>query len=108
MKRRDLIKAGGAALLAWPFVRMLERRANAHVTPTNARRLIIFYYPDGVPAASGNGQPSVWHPTGDGTQFQLTPMLASLAPYRDHCVFFRGLSMARPMPAAIPVARRSC
>ena len=93
MRRRDLIKASGAALLAWPFVRMLERRANAHVTPTNARRLIIFYYPDGVPGASSNGEPSAWHPTGSETQFQLPDVLASLAPYRDRCVFFRGLSM---------------
>jgi len=89
MNRRDLMKAGGAALLAWPFM----RRASAHVTPTDARRLIIFYYPDGVPGASGGGEPSAWHPTGEGTQFQLTDMLASLAPYRDRCVFFRGLSM---------------
>lgn len=93
MKRRDLIKAGGAALLAWPFMRMLERRAAAHVTPTNARRLIIFYYPDGVPGASSSGEPSAWHPTGDGANFQLSSVLAPLAPYRDHCVFFRGLSM---------------
>jgi hypothetical protein len=93
MNRRQLLRAGGASLLALPFVRLLERRAGAHVTPTTARRLIIYYYPDGVPGPSSNGEPSAWHPTGSGTQFTLPDVLASLAPYREHCVFFRGLSM---------------
>jgi hypothetical protein len=94
MNRRTLLRAGGASVLALPFLRLLERRhAGAHVTPTNARRLIVFYYPDGVPGVSSNGEPSAWHPSGDGTQFQLSSVLASLQPYRDRCVFFRGLSM---------------
>jgi hypothetical protein len=94
MNRRTLLRAGGASLLALPFLRLLDnRRADAHITPTNARRLIIFYYPDGVPGASSNGEPSAWHPSGDGTQFQLSSVLASLQPFRDRCVFFRGLSM---------------
>ncbi len=93
MNRRDLLRAGGASLLALPFVRLLERPAAAHITPVNARRLIIFYYPDGVPGASSNGEPSAWHPSGDGTQFTLTDVLASLAPFKQQCVFFRGLSM---------------
>jgi hypothetical protein len=83
------LTGGAAALFALPFL----GRAGAHITPTTARRLIIYYYPDGVPGPSGAGEPSAWHPTGDGTNFQLTDVLASLAPYRDHCVFFRGLSM---------------
>jgi uncharacterized protein DUF1552 len=89
MRRRDLLAAGGAALLL-PFLRA---RTRAGITPTNARRLIIFYYPDGVPGASSNGEPSAWHPTGSDTQFQLSAPLASLQPYKDRCVFFRGLSM---------------
>jgi len=93
MNRRQLLRAGGASLLALPFLRMLERKAGAHFTPANARRLIIFYYPDGVPGASSNGEPSAWHPSGSGTSFTLSPVLASLAPFRDRCVFFRGLSM---------------
>jgi len=93
MKRRDLLRGGAAAMLALPFVKLLERRAGAQITPTNARRLIIYYYPDGVPGASSNGEPSAWHPSGDGTNFQLTDVLSSLEPFRDKCVFFRGLSM---------------
>jgi hypothetical protein len=72
---------------------MLERGASAHAPSGYAKRLIILYHPDGVPGPSGNGQPSAWHPTGGETQFTLPPMLASLQPYRDRCVFFRGLSL---------------
>ncbi|MBL9017459.1 MAG: DUF1552 domain-containing protein [Myxococcales bacterium] len=88
MKRRDLLAGGAAALLALPFV----RRARGHAGG-NAKRLIILYHPDGVPGPSSNGQPSAWHPTGDGTQFTLPAPLAALQPYKDRCVFFRGLSM---------------
>jgi len=93
MKRRDLLRGGAAALLALPFVRALERTARAHAPSGNAKRLIVFYFPDGVPGPSSNGDPSAWHPTGNDTAFTLPPVLASLAPYRDRCVFFRGLSM---------------
>jgi hypothetical protein len=90
MKRRDLLRGGAAALLALPFLRRASRATSPN---TFAKRLIILYHPDGVPGPSSNGEPSVWHPTGNDTQFVLPPVLASLAPYKDHCVFFRGLSM---------------
>jgi hypothetical protein len=62
-----------------PFARL-----RAHASPGRAKRLIIFYFPDGVAGASQNGEPSLW------TQSDL---LAPLQPYQDKCVFFRGLSM---------------
>ncbi|MBL0216914.1 MAG: DUF1552 domain-containing protein [Myxococcales bacterium] len=89
MKRRDVLRGGAAALFALPFL----RGARAHAPGAYAKRLIILYHPDGVPGPSSNGDPSAWHPTGNDTQFTLPPALASLAPYRDRCVFFRGLSM---------------
>ena len=93
MKRRDLLRGGAAALLALPFVRALERGAQAHAPSGFAKRLIIFYHPDGVPGPSSNGDPSAWHPSGNDTQYTLPPVLASLQPFHDRCVFFRGLSM---------------
>lgn len=89
LKRRDLLAGGAAALLALPFL----RRARGHAPNGHAKRLIILYHPDGVPGPSSNGEQSAWHPTGDGTQFTLPPVLASLTPFKDRCVFFRGLSM---------------
>ncbi|HTL35475.1 MAG TPA: DUF1552 domain-containing protein [Kofleriaceae bacterium] len=57
----------------------------AHSTPPRAKRLIIFYFPDGIVGASQNGEGTLWTPGGD--------VLSPLAPYMDQCVFFRGLSM---------------
>ncbi len=93
MNRRSLLRAGAASLVALPFLRLAERAARAHSPSGTAKRLIIFYHPDGVPGPSSNGEASAWHPTGNDTQFTLPPVLAALQPYRDRCVFFRGLSM---------------
>src|SRR5213083_1157022 len=87
---RRHILAGSAAAVALPFLRS-RRRAEA-ATGT-AKRLIVLYHPDGVPGVSSSGQPSEWHPTGAGTSFTLPAVLSSLTPYRNRCVFFRGLSM---------------
>ena len=93
MNRRMVLGAGAASLLALPFARLAERTARAHSSTGAAKRLIVFYHPDGVPGPSSNGEPSAWHPTGSDTLFTLPPVLAALQPYRDRCVFFRGLSM---------------
>ncbi len=84
--RRSLL-LGSAAAMALPLL----RRAKA-ATGT-AKRLIIFYHPDGVPGVSSSGEASEWHPTGSETSFTLPAVLGSLTPYKDRCVFFRGLSM---------------
>ena len=58
-----------------------------------ARRFIVFYFPDGVPGASSNGEPSAWHATGSEFGFSLPEVLDPLTPWHDHCVFLNGLSM---------------
>ena len=85
--RRHVLAGGAAAAFALPFLR------NSRAATGTAKRVIILYHPDGVPGLSSSGQASEWHPTGGETTFTLPPVLASLAPYRDRCVFFRGLSM---------------
>lgn len=84
---RRQILVGGAAAAALPFL------GTSRAATGVAKRLLVLYHPDGVPGVSSSGQPSEWHPTGSETQFTLPPVLASLVPYRDRCVFFRGLSM---------------
>ncbi len=91
--RRDLLRLGAAGALALPWLLRRDRRARADALTGGARRLIVFYFPDGVVGASQNGEPSEWHPTGGETGFTLPWMLEPLAPFRDQCVFFRGLSM---------------
>lgn len=86
--RRRLLQLGSAAAVTLPLLRL-----RAHGSPAHAKRLIIFYFPDGIVGASQNGEPSLWTPSGGETSFQLPDLLSPLAPYRQSCVFFRGLSM---------------
>ncbi len=86
--RRRLLQLGGAAAVTLPLWKL-----RAHGSPARAKRLIVFYFPDGIVGASQAGEPSLWTPSGGETSFTLPDLLAPLEPYRASCVFFRGLSM---------------
>lgn len=88
--RRSILKLFGAAGLALPFARFLQ---NAQAEAPFAKRLIVFYYPDGVAGVSQNGEPSLWHATGSESAFTLGTLQAPLAPYKQDCVFLNGLTM---------------
>jgi hypothetical protein len=92
LSRRTLIKALTSAALGAPLLSLGGRRAVAAPIGT-ARRIIFFYFPDGVPAVSQSGETSLWHATGAGTNFQLGDVHASLLPFKERCVFFNGLTM---------------
>lgn len=89
LSRRSLLGLVGAGALGLPLALRGQRAQAAGV----AKRLIIFYFPDGVVAQSQDGEPSEWHATGSETGFQLGHQLEPLTPHRDHCLFFSGLSM---------------
>jgi hypothetical protein len=88
--RRDFLRILGAAGLALPFAQGLLRGEAA--AGNVAKRIIFFYFPDGVLTGELNGG-SGWHPTGSEHDFTLSDQLAPLAPHKDACVFFRGLGM---------------
>ena len=88
--RRRFLQAALGAASALPFWLASRREARAE---GRARRLIVFYFPDGVVGTSSDGDPSLWHPTGGETSFTLPAELAPLERHRAHCTFFRGLSM---------------
>ena len=93
MNRRHLLAglAKTALLAGAPAALTSSRRAFA--TSSTASRVIFFYFPDGVVAESQDGQPSLFHPTGGEHQFSLPDQLLPLEPWRQHCLFFTGLSM---------------
>mgnify|MGYP003883789305 FL=1 len=64
----------------------------AHAAGT-ADNILFFYFPDGVPGWSQNGDASLWHCTGGETDFSLGHTVQALAPFRDRCLFFNGLTM---------------
>ena len=91
LSRRSLVKAmlGGAA--AVPLAAALGRRAHAGPALGAAKRLIILYFPDGIPQP--DGQPSRWHMPGGNGAPTLVDTLSPLAPFEDACVFLNNLSM---------------
>ncbi len=93
MRRRDMLKVLGGAALALPFYELLIGSPSARAAAGQARRVIFFYFPDGIPGASQNGERSLWHCQGSERDFSLSECLGPLGRRRDDCVFFNGLSM---------------
>ncbi len=91
LDRRAILKAFTASALTLPFTGLLAKSANAGAPSAAAKRFIVFYFPDGVPAPGG--EPSRFHATGSETSFSLPENLAPLASRKDSCIFFRGLTM---------------
>lgn len=96
LSRRHFLRTIGRASLAAGLLGGLAggfAPSRAHAEVGSLRRLIIFYFPDGIPGRSANGEPSLFHATGSGTSFVLPDLLRSLAPHREHLVMLNGLSM---------------
>jgi len=91
--RRSILKALAGGALTLPFAGLFAKTASAGPSPVIAKRFIVFYFPDGVPAPQG--QPSRFHASGGETSFTLPENLAPLAAHRNACVFFRGMSMGQ-------------
>lgn len=91
LNRRQILRAFAGASLALPFYALLHgEKARASGT---AKRVVFFYFPDGVAGQSQNGDPSLWHATGSENNFQLPQLLQPLEPHKGDCVFMNGLSM---------------
>ena len=90
--RRTFLRSVAGGAIALPFAGLVAGRPAAAMDG-GARRLVVFYFPDGVPGVSGSGQASLWNPTGGRFDFALPELLAPLDPWRDRCVFTSGLSM---------------
>jgi len=88
--RRGLLQRLGLAAAAPMAAFGAPRLARAD---DGARRVIFFYFPDGVAGASQEGDPSLWNATGSEHDFQLGHLLEPLADRRDDCVFLHGLSL---------------
>jgi hypothetical protein len=89
--RRSFLKLLGASAMALPLAGVWPRRRAAAFTPGPARRVIFYYFPDGIPEPAG--EPSRWHMEGSDTSFTLAPTLTPLQPFVGQCVFLNGLSM---------------
>lgn len=95
MDRRTFLRLVGSSTVALGGGHLLTRSGRALAQATGARRLIVFYFPDGVAARSQDGDPTEWHAQGGETNFTLGAQLMPLDRLKQHCVFLNGLSMGQ-------------
>jgi uncharacterized protein DUF1552 len=85
LPRRTILRGLGATV-ALPFLEAMvptfSRRARAATTPVN--RFLAFYTPNGMAMP-------YWSPKGEGTAFELSPILEPLAPFRNQMLVLSGL-----------------
>ena len=85
LPRRRVLRGLGAAValpLLDAMIPAFSRRARAASKP--AHRFQAFYVPNGMAM-------EYWTPKGEGTTFELSPILEPLAPYRNQLIVLSGL-----------------
>ncbi len=84
LSRRRMLQGTGAAL-ALPWLESWTPRLGAApVAERPPLRSAFLFFPNGV-------VPSNWTPEGTGENYQLTPMLRSLAPHQSECLLLENL-----------------
>ena len=89
ISRRTVLRGVGAAVGLPLLDAMIPAFATAATTPATARRLGVVYHPNGVIYDK-------WLPTGTGADFEFSPTLAGLKPFRDQLIVVTGLFAMRP------------
>ena len=85
LPRRTVLRGLGATL-ALPLLDAMVPAASAlsKTAATPTRRFGVVYVPNGIAM-------EYWTPTAEGSDFELTPILQSLAPYKDQMTVVSGL-----------------
>jgi hypothetical protein len=81
LSRRTVLRGIGATI-ALPFLDAMVPAAKAAARPAN--RFLTFYVPNGMAM-------EYWSPKGEGTTFELSPILEPLSPHRDQLTILSGL-----------------
>ncbi len=92
LTRRTLLRGLGTAAAAWPVAHLLGRASPARALG-EARRFLVFYFPDGIAGRSQDGEPSLFPARTEGGGVGLSEILEPLRGLEDRCVFLNGLSM---------------
>src|SRR5271166_4670876 len=95
--RRTMLKAAGATL-GLPFLSAMvpAGTALAQTAAVPKLRTAFFYLPHGAIMYNTSHGPAMdkWTPSGAGADFKLSPILASLEPYKKYVSSFGGLENA--------------
>lgn len=89
LSRRRLLQCALGAAAALPFARATQAFGNAG----RARRLIVFYFPDGVAGRSQSGESGYWSCRNEGSDVRLSEICEPLGELRRQVLFLNGLSM---------------
>src|SRR5205809_2249435 len=81
LSRRTVLRGIGATI-ALPFLDAMVPSARAAAKPVN--RFLAFYVPNGMAM-------EYWTPKGEGANFELSPILQPMAPYRNQMLVLSGL-----------------
>src|SRR5258707_145234 len=81
LPRRTVLQGIGATM-ALPFLDAMLPLGRAAAKPLN--RFLAFYTPNGMAM-------EYWTPKGEGTAFELSPVLQPLAPFRDQLLVLSGI-----------------
>lgn len=92
LSRRRWLKAALGAASALPFYLASQRNARSD-SRGRARRVIFFYFPDGIAGRSQAGDAGLWEPRMSGGDIMLSEILEPLGDLKRECVFLNGLSM---------------
>jgi hypothetical protein len=86
LPRRTVLRGLGATL-SLPFLDAMipADSARAHAATTPAHRFLAFYVPNGMAM-------EYWTPKGEGRDFELTPILEPLAPFRSQMLVLSGIN----------------
>jgi uncharacterized protein DUF1552 len=89
LSRRELLR-GAAATIALPFLDcMVPAFVSAQTNAPTRRRLGVVYLPNGI-------RMEHWTPLVEGRNFELTPILEPLRPWRDQLTIVSGLNNGPP------------
>src|SRR6187549_2911809 len=86
LPRRTVLRGLGASLSLPLLDAMLPAFASrAHAATTRAHRFLAFYVPNGMAMPH-------WTPKGEGKDFELSPILEPLAPFRNQMLVLSGIN----------------
>src|SRR5580658_516986 len=83
ISRRTVLRGAGAAV-ALPLLDAMIPALAPAAANTPVRRFGVVYHPNGVIYDK-------WLPTGEGANFEFSPTLAGLKPFRDQLIVVTGL-----------------
>jgi hypothetical protein len=89
LSRRRLLQCALGAAAALP----LARARTAFGDAGRARRLIVFYFPDGIAGRSQSGDAGLWECRNEGGDVRLSEICEPLGELRRQTLFVNGLSM---------------